>query len=289
MNIQTLLQMNTIFISIVIEALPFILIGVIISGIIQIFISDEMIAKFIPKNTFLSILLASFLGSIIPACECGIVPITRRLILKGIPLPAAIAFMMTGPIINPIVLFSTFLAFGNSWSMVFYRGGLALIVSMIVGFILKLTMKEAPLKNTLHHHPVHYRSIKERISAMLEHSINEFFSVSKYLVIGSLLAAIVQTYIKTSTLVAIGNGPVSSHLVMMGLSYVLSLCSQADAFVAASFRSSFSTGSLLAFLVFGPMLDIKNTFMLLSTFKSKFVLFLCTIITITVLVVTLLF
>ncbi|PKG23529.1 permease [Niallia nealsonii] len=288
MNTQTLLQMNTIFISIVIEALPFILIGVIISGIIQIFVSDEMIAKFIPKNTFLSILLASFLGSIIPACECGIVPITRRLILKGVPLPAAVAFMMTGPIINPVVLFSTFLAFGNSWSMVFYRGGLALIVSMIVGFILKLTIKDSPLKNN-HHHPVHYRSIKERISAMLEHSINEFFSVSKYLVIGSLLAAIVQTYVKTSTLVAIGNGPISSHVVMMGLAYVLSLCSQADAFVAASFRSSFSTSSLLAFLVFGPMLDIKNTFMLLSTFKSKFVLFLCTIITITVLVVTLVF
>jgi len=288
MTTQTLLQMNTIFISIVIEALPFILMGVIISGIIQIFVSDEMIAKFIPKNTFLSILLASFLGSIIPACECGIVPITRRLILKGVPLPAAIAFMMTGPIINPIVLFSTFLAFGNSWSMVFYRGGLALIVSMIVGFVLKLAIKEPPLKNN-HHKPVHYHSIKERISAMLEHSINEFFSVSKYLVIGSLLAAIVQTYVKTSTLVTIGNGPVSSHLVMMGLSYVLSLCSQADAFVAASFRSSFSTSSLLAFLVFGPMLDIKNTFMLLSTFKSKFVLLLCTIITITVLAVTLVF
>ncbi|GKU83290.1 permease [Niallia sp. NCCP-28] len=288
MNTQTLLQMNTIFISIVIEALPFILIGVIISGIIQIFVSDEMIAKFIPKNTFLSILLASFLGSIIPACECGIVPITRRLILKGVPLPAAIAFMMTGPIINPIVLFSTFLAFGNSWTMFFYRGGLALIVSMIVGFILKLTIKDSPLKNS-HHHPVHYRSIKDRISAMLEHSINEFFSVSKYLVIGSLLAAIVQTYVKTSTLVAIGNGPISSHIVMMGLAYVLSLCSQADAFVAASFRSSFSTSSLLAFLVFGPMLDIKNTFMLLSTFKSKFVLFVCTITTLTVLVVTLVF
>ncbi|WP_445491995.1 permease [Niallia sp. 03133] len=285
MNTQTLFQMNTIFISIIIEALPFILIGVIVSGIIQIFVSDEMIAKIMPKNTILSVIVASLLGSIIPACECGIVPIARRLLLKGVSLPAAIAFMMTGPIINPIVLFSTYIAFGNSWTMVLYRGGIALIVSIIVGILLKLFIKQSPLKSELSSH-THYHSFKERIAAMLKHSIDEFFSVGKYLVLGSLIAAAVQTFIKTSTLVSIGNGPFSSHLVMMGLAYVLSLCSQADAFVAASFRSSFSTGSLVAFLVFGPMLDIKNTFMLLSTFKSKFVLILIVIITITVLLVT---
>ncbi|MFT8320633.1 MAG: permease [Bacillus sp. (in: firmicutes)] len=285
MNTQTLYQMNTIFISIIIEALPFILIGVIVSGIIQIFVSEEMIAKFMPKNTILAVIVASFLGSIIPACECGIVPITRRLLLKGVSLPAAIAFMMTGPIINPIVLFSTYIAFGNSWTFVLYRGGFALLVSIIVGILLKIFIKESPLKNEISSHS-HYQTFKERITAMLRHSIDEFFSVGKYLVLGSLIAAAVQTFIKTSTLVSIGNGPVSSHLVMMGLAYVLSLCSQADAFVAASFRSSFSTGSLVAFLVFGPMLDIKNTFMLLSTFKSKFVLLLIGFITITVLIVT---
>ncbi|MGP7816442.1 permease [Niallia sp. 01092] len=285
MNTQTLLQMNTIFISIIIEALPFILIGVIVSGIIQIFVSEELIAKIMPKNTILAVIVASLLGSIIPACECGIVPITRRLILKGVSLPAAIAFMMTGPIINPIVLFSTYIAFGNSWTMVLYRGGFALLVSIIVGLLLKMMIKSSPLKNKESHH-THYHSFKDRLVAMLKHSIDEFFSVGKYLVIGSFIAAAVQTFIKTSTLVSIGNGPVSSHLVMMGLAYVLSLCSQADAFVASSFRSSFSTGSIVAFLVFGPMLDIKNTFMLLSTFKSKFVLLLTACITITVLLLT---
>ncbi len=288
MNMESLLQLNTIFISIVIEALPFILIGVIFSGIIQVFISEEMIAKLMPKNTISAILVASLLGAIIPACECGIIPITRRLILKGVSVPAAVAFMITGPIINPIVLFSTYIAFGNSWSMVLHRGLLAILASIIIGIFLQFIVKDSPSKST-DSHAAHYHSFSEKISAMLKHSIDEFFSVGKYLVAGSLIAALVQTTIKTSTLVSIGNGTVSSHVVMMGLAYVLSLCSQADAFIAASFRGSFSTSSILAFLLFGPMLDIKNTMMLLSTFKVKFVAVLCTAITVTVLVLTLVF
>ncbi|KAB7671303.1 permease [Bacillus sp. B1-b2] len=282
-----LLQMNTIFISIVIEALPFILIGVLISGIIQIFISEEFIARIMPKNMILAVIFSSLLGSIIPACECGIVPITRRLMLKGVPLPAAMAFMLTGPIINPIVLSSTYIAFGNSWKMVFYRAGLALVTSIIVGILLKFFVKESPLKNSTLEH-IHYHSFKEKIDGMLKHSIDEFFSVGKFLIIGSLIAAAVQTFISTATLVQIGSGPFSSHLVMMGLAYILSLCSQADAFVASSFRNSFSEGAILSFLIFGPMLDIKNTFMLLSTFKANFVWKLTAIITITVLIVTIL-
>lgn len=285
MNVETLLQLNTIFISIIIEALPFILIGVLISGIIQIFVSEEFIAKIMPKNPILAILFASLVGSIIPACECGIIPITRRLILKGVPLPASIAFMLTGPIINPVVIFSTYVAFGNSWRMVILRSLVALVCSILVGLALQKTVKQSPLKNHVVEH-THYHSFKGRIEAMFKHSIDEFFSVGKYLVIGSFIAAAVQTFVKTSTLVSIGHGQASSHLVMMGLAYILSLCSQADAFVAASFRNSFSEGSILAFLVFGPMLDIKNTLMLLSTFKAKFVILLTSLITIIVFLVT---
>ena len=279
MNVETLLQLNTIFISIIIEALPFILIGVLISGIIQIFVSEELIAKIIPKNPILAILSASLVGSIIPACECGIIPITRRLILKGVP--------VTGPIINPVVIFSTYVAFGNSWRMVILRSVLALICSILVGLILHKTVKQSPLKNNKIEH-IHFHSFKERIDAMFKHSIDEFFSVGKYLVIGSFIAAAVQTFVKTSTLVSIGTGQASSHLVMMGLGFILSLCSQADAFVAASFRNSFSEGSILAFLIFGPMLDIKNTLMLLSTFKAKFVMLLTGVITAIVFLVTIL-
>jgi uncharacterized membrane protein YraQ (UPF0718 family) len=283
---ELFLQMNTIFISILIEALPFILLGVLISGIIQIFVTEEMMARIIPKNKIFAVFSAAFIGAIFPACECGIVPITRRLMAKGVPLYAAIPFMLTGPVINPIVLFSTYIAFGNNWDMVLYRGGIALLVALIVGGLLSIQFKDSQLKNDVADH-VHRKSLKGKFIGMLKHSIDELFSVGKFLILGAFVAALIQTTVKTSTLLDIGQGPLSSNLVMMGLAYVLSLCSEADAFVAASFRSTFSTGSLVAFLVFGPMLDIKNTLMLLGTFKAKFVLYLMGYITILVAIITL--
>lgn len=284
---SSLLQMNTIFISILIEALPFILLGVIISGIIQIFVTDEMMAKAIPKNKFGAIVLASLIGALFPACECGIVPITRRLMAKGVPLYAAIPFMLTGPIINPVVLFATFVAFGNDWKIMIERGVVAFLVSLIVGLILAFQFKTPQVKNEIHVHTAS-KKMSEKIGDALKHTIDEFFSVGKFVIIGGLIAAAMQTYVKTSTLMALGHGAVSSNVVMMGLSYILSLCSSADAFIASSFRSTFNDSAIIAFLVFGPMFDIKNTLMMLSQFKTKFVFSLFAYVFILVLVLSLL-
>ncbi|MEW4265179.1 permease [Priestia megaterium] len=284
---SSLLQMNTIFISILIEALPFILLGVIISGIIQIFVTDEMMAKAIPKNKFGAIVLASVIGALFPACECGIVPITRRLMAKGVPLYAAIPFMLTGPIINPVVLFATFVAFGNDWKIMIERGVVAFLVSLIVGLILAFQFKTPQVKNEILVHTAS-KKMSEKIGDALKHTIDEFFSVGKFVIIGGLIAAAMQTYVKTSTLMALGHGAVSSNVVMMGLSYILSLCSSADAFIASSFRSTFNDSAIIAFLVFGPMFDIKNTLMMLSQFKTKFVFSLFAYVFILVLVLSLL-
>ncbi|WP_406621310.1 permease [Bacillus atrophaeus] len=282
---SSFLQLNSIFISILIEAIPFILIGVILSGLIQMFVSEEMIAKIIPKNRFLAVLFGALTGILFPACECGIVPITRRLLLKGVPLHAGIAFMLTAPIINPIVLFSTYIAFGNKWSVVFYRGGLALVVSIAVGLILSYQFKDNQLlepSEPVHQHH-HTQSLLQKLGGTMRHAIDEFFSVGKYLIIGAFIAAAMQTYVKTSTLLSIGQNDVSSSLVMMGLSFVLSLCSEVDAFIASSFSSTFSLGSLIAFLVFGAMVDIKNLLMMLAAFKKRFVFLLITYIIVIVL------
>ncbi|MDO7348286.1 permease [Bacillus stercoris] len=281
---SSFLQLNSIFISILIEAIPFILIGVILSGIIQMFVSEEMIARIMPKNRFLAVLFGALAGVLFPACECGIIPITRRLLLKGVPLHAGVAFMLTAPIINPIVLFSTFIAFGNRWSVVFYRGGLALTVSLIIGVILSYQFKDNQLlkpDEPGHHH--HHGTLLQKLGGTLRHAIDEFFSVGKYLIIGAFIAAAMQTYVKTSTLLAIGQNDVSSSLVMMGLAFVLSLCSEVDAFIASSFSSTFSLGSLIAFLVFGAMVDIKNLLMMLAAFKKRFVFLLITYIVVIVL------
>jgi uncharacterized membrane protein YraQ (UPF0718 family) len=282
---SSFLQLNSIFISILIEAIPFILIGVILSGIIQMFVSEEMIARIMPKNRFLAVLFGALAGILFPACECGIIPITRRLLLKGVPLHAGVAFMLTAPIINPIVLFSTYIAFGNRWGVVFYRGGLALAVSVIIGIILSYQFKDNQLlkPDEAGHHHHHHHTLFQKLGGTLRHAIDEFFSVGKYLVIGAFIAAAMQTYVKTSTLLAIGQNDVSSSLVMMGLAFVLSLCSEVDAFIASSFSSTFSLGSLIAFLVFGAMVDIKNLLMMLAAFKKRFVFLLITYIVVIVL------
>ncbi|KUP32299.1 hypothetical protein BJH90_13735 [Bacillus halotolerans] len=282
---SSFLQLNSIFISILIEAIPFILIGVILSGIIQMFVSEEMIARIMPKNRFLAVLFGALAGILFPACECGIIPITRRLLLKGVPLHAGVAFMLTAPIINPIVLFSTYIAFGNRWSVVFYRGGLALAVSVIIGIILSYQFKDNQLlkPDEPGHRHHHHHTLLQKLGGTLRHAIDEFFSVGKYLIIGAFIAAAMQTYVKTSTLLAIGQNDVSSSLVMMGLAFVLSLCSEVDAFIASSFSSTFSLGSLIAFLVFGAMVDIKNLLMMLAAFKKRFVFLLITYIVVIVL------
>jgi len=302
--VQSLLQLNSIFISLVIEAVPFIVVGVFISAIIQIFITEEMIAKFIPKNRFFSILLGTCMGSLFPACECGIVPITEGLVRKKVPLHAAIAFMLTGPIINPIVIFATYVAFGNSWEMVIRRCSLAIVVAFIVGLVISYLFNDDQLREFInkkaqkaqsqvnkkkhhHHHDhehLHSMTTMEKVKEMINHALDEFFSVGKFLVIGAFIAASMQVFVKTSTLSFLGHTVATSILVMMLLAFLLSLCSEADAFIASSFRGTFATGSLTAFLVFGAMVDIKNLIMMLSTFKKRFVFTLIASITVVVFV-----
>lgn len=286
---HSFLQMNTIFISIVVEALPFILIGVFISGIIQIFITEEMLTSIFPKNRYKAVLVAILLGFIFPGCECGIVPIVSRLIKKGVPHYVAVAFMLTGPIINPIVLFATYIAFGNNLEMVIYRAGAAMVVAYIIGIVLSYLNFNNPLKTEFE--TISAPStvpVKKKLWNVCVHAIEEFFSMGKFLILGAFIAAFVQTFISTSTLMKIGNGQVASILVMMVLAFILSLCSEADAFVASSFQSTFSVNSIVAFMVFGPMVDIKNTLMLFQHFKSRYVFIIIGLVSVLTFIVTIL-
>ncbi|MCO7175328.1 permease [Sporolactobacillus kofuensis] len=283
--------------SIMIEAIPFIVIGVFLSAIIQMFVTDRLVARIVPKNRVGSVVFGTCMGALFPACECGIVPITERLVKKQVPLPAAIAFMLAGPIINPVVLFATYIAFGSSWQMVFYRAGLAIAVAIVVGLLVSYLFPENQLRDYLekridhdHHHGhhesehVHPITFMDKFRGTMDHAIDEFFSVCKYLVFGAFIAAAMQTFIKQSTLLSFGGTQVTAILVMMILAFIMSLCSEADAFVASSFRATFPPGPLTAFLVFGAMVDIKNLIMMLSTFKKKFVAGLITLIFLSVFV-----
>ncbi|GLB60885.1 hypothetical protein NCCP133_30170 [Cytobacillus sp. NCCP-133] len=272
----SILNLNVIFISILIEALPFVLIGVFIAGFIQIFITEEHIRRWIPKNKAAAVVMGCTVGALFPACECGIVPIIRRLISKGVPVYAAIGFMLTGPLINPIVIVSTYMAFGNDLKMAGLRMGLGFLIAIIIAFIVSIIFRSNHLKDSvqvIHHHSyVKKRSLIEQIWSMLTHSIDEFFDMAKYLIIGAFLASIVQVFMPAKAFLQIADDPVISLVIMMGFAYILSLCSEADAFIGASFSSIFPRPSILGFLIFGPMIDFKNSIMMLSVFRLKFVL-----------------
>jgi len=271
---------KTMLISIILEALPFLLVGIIVSSILQVFVPEAWIRRIVPKNPLVGVLVASLLGIIFPICECGLIPIVRRLVAKGMPLYAAITFILAGPIVNPVVYSATFVAFRNNPEMVYARMGLAIAVSMVVGLLVLLFIKRDPLKPTSSgHSSAHVEGSaashkSSKINDAMKHAGGEFFDMGKYLILGSLITALIQSLIPRTELLQLGQGELSSNLFMMGFAYMLSLCSTSDAFVAYSFSSTFSVSSLLAFLVFGPMIDLKGTLMLLSGFKARFVLFI---------------
>ena len=236
------------------------------------------------------------------------IPVMRRLMRKGMPLYIAVVFIVAGPILNPIVFASTFMAFRSRPEITYSRMGLAVICALIIGLIIYRFVRRDPLRqgeyelnhdrghdhghghghiHTHHHSDVEHHHHGGRWNTVLKHSSDEFFEMGKYLIFGACLAAIVQTMLSRDWLVSVGTGDLSSHFFMMGFAYMISLCSTSDAFVASSFVSTFSAGSLLSFLVFGPMLDFKGTLMLLAIFKARFVLILSILIFITVLVTSL--
>ncbi|WP_433946884.1 permease [Paenibacillus sp. SN-8-1] len=285
LNSDAAATFKNIFNGIFLEAIPFVLAGALLSSILHVVIPEQMINRWIPRNPLAAILFACSIGLVFPICECGMIPLVRRLIQKGMPVYMAMVFILAGPILNPIVFGSTYTAFRTHPEIAYARMGLALLVSISIGFILYITLKESPLKlsnstkhngsSSQHHHEHdHHHHPKNRLSAVLVHTADELFGMGKYLILGCLLTAGIQTFIAKESLTAIGGHPFGAYAFMMGFSFVLSLCSTSDAFVASTFLHSFSPGSLLAFLVLGPMLDFKNFMMLLSAFKVRFVLFL---------------
>lgn len=275
-------QIKVLFIGIFLEALPFVLLGVLLSSLLQIFLKDEWIRRFSPKNPVLGVLFGSVLGFILPICECGLIPVVRRLMLKGMPVYIAVTFILSGPILNPVVLSATMVAFRSHPELTWSRMGLALAVAATIGliiYIIYMRSPKSPLKLSLEKFQMQSDSTglhehSKSWSSFFVHAGNELIDMGKYLVLGAFITACIQSFIPREELLALGSGAVSSYLFMMGFAFVLSLCSTSDAFVASAFTHTFSIGPLVSFLVLGPMLDFKGLLMLLATFKAKFVIWL---------------
>jgi uncharacterized protein len=320
----------TLFLSLLVEALPFLLLGVLFSGLLLFFVDERKLVAALPKRPFLGALVGSCVGFLFPVCECGNVPVARRLLMQGAPSSVAIGFLLAAPTINPIVIWATWTAFRDQPEIVVLRIAFSLAIATIVGWVFSSQADLRPLlqpalarampigkqgmvrsqSSSPKSKPAYASPLLEsgtfwldqsgiiqrldttefqpaivganttgkpmsyRLNLLLENTIQELRELGGVLVLGSAIAALIQVFVPRDIILSLGQGPVTSILAMMLLAAVVSICSTVDSFFALSFASTFTSGSLLAFLVFGPMIDLKAVGLMLSIFKTRAIVYL---------------
>ncbi|MBW4475041.1 MAG: permease [Stenomitos rutilans HA7619-LM2] len=318
----------TLFLSLLVEAVPFLLLGVLFSGLLLFFVDERKLVRWLPKNPFLGALTGSCVGFLFPVCECGNVPVARRLLMQGAPSPVAIGFLLAAPTINPIVFWATWTAFRDQPEIVFMRVGFSLAIATIIGWVFSAQADLRPLLQPAVARAIPVNALRgegrgergkakisrspllqsgtyflgqsskplqidaaelqarmlgantadkptsSKLLLLLENTVQELRELGGVLILGSAIAAIVQVFVPRDIILNLGQSPVTSILAMMLLAAIVSICSTVDSFFALSFASTFTTGSLLSFLVFGPMIDLKGIGLMLSIFKARAVFYL---------------
>jgi uncharacterized membrane protein YraQ (UPF0718 family) len=312
------------FLSILFEGAPFILLGTLISGFIDIYLPAGTMDKLLPRRKIPAILVAGLLGAILPVCECAVVPVIRRLVKKGLPVSCALTYMLAAPIVNPITALSTWkafkgpeipfggdLSFSASLVMTVSRLGLGFLVAVAVGIVVSRIPMVKLLRQRLveslekekaaeakedhhhdhahqhghgccghdhgheHHHHDHDHGGENRLVAAFRSAMRDFVDVGVYFSIGVAITALFNTGIAPGAqwLGTLASNDVAAPAALMVLAFVLSLCSTSDAFIAATL-DKFTYGAKLAFMVFGPMLDVKLIFLYQTVLKRCFILWL---------------
>ena len=255
----------TIFVSIIVQALPFLVLGVVLSGIIAAFIPASFWQRALPSRPALAVPVAGAAGAVLPGCECASVPVAGGLIARGVVPAAALTFLLSAPAINPIVIVSTFVAFPNNPEMALARFLASLATAIIVGWLWLKLGKSEWIRIPRRDHLVGVSKWQTfRLTAA-----HDFLHAGGFLVIGGLTAAVLNVVVPREWLQAVADNPLISVLAMALLAVVLSICSEADAFVAASL-TEFSLTSRLVFLVVGPMVDLKLIALQTGTFGRSF-------------------
>ena len=270
------------FLSVLLEGVPFILLGTLLSGLIDQFLPARLMTRLLPRNAFAAVCLGGVLGIVFPMCECGIVPVIRRLIAKGLPVSSAVAYMLAAPIVNPITAFSTYAAFRGQGAAEFtaLRLGLGFFVAVLVGLavlnlpigaVLKKTILESlTLSGPAGDGPPSPRPFLRRLISAMEAGVKDFLDVMVYFILGVVVASLFGTAVNQELFLPLSLDDRLAIPAMMSLAGILSLCSSSDAFIAATFVA-FPAVAKLAFLVFGPMMDFKLAFIYSAVFTRRFV------------------
>lgn len=254
----------TITLAIVLQALPFLLLGVIVSGVIAAFVPAHWLALMAPRSPYAAVCMASVGGIVLPGCECASVPVSQALIRRGLPQPAALVFMLAAPAVNPIVLVATAIAFPAQPMMVWARLAAALLASTAIGWLWVAFAKDSWMKPQ--GGPLDEPS---RTAVFRETVVHDLLQAGGFLVLGALAAAAVKVLVPRGVLVTLADNPALAVGVMAVLALVLALCSEADAFIAASFTAVSPTAQLV-FMTIGPMADIKLAMMQTGAFGGRF-------------------
>jgi len=270
------------FLAMMVEALPFMLIGSLAGGIIEVFVPVPLVEKLFGRHRIWPIFATAGMGMIFPVCECAIIPVIRRLLGKGVPFGAAVAFLLGGPIVNPLVAASTAVAYNLDWHMVIVRLGCGYLIAVVVGILLSCKFSHANAVIPHMHGQIspccghdhcsadtQNTSLKAKLFHAAGHAADDFFSVGYYLVIGTFIAAFIRSLVPLEVFTHFLASPWQGILIMMVMAVLLNLCSEADAFIAASFRGILPDSAQLAFMVLGPMFDIKLLLMYFGVFTRK--------------------
>jgi uncharacterized membrane protein YraQ (UPF0718 family) len=321
MNLTQLNNAFTLFLSLLVESVPFLLLGVLFSGFLLFFVNERKLVRLMPKNPFLGALVGSCIGFLFPVCECGNVPVARRLLMQGVPSPVAIGFLLAAPTINPIVFWATWTAFRDQPEIVFMRVGFSLLIATTIGWVFSVQKDIRPLLQPAVANSIFLKKEEKareqnpassgllqsgtyflgqsgkrvdvaelqatmvaantadkplayKLNLLLENTVQEMRELGGVLILGSAIAACLQAFVPREWILGLGQGPISSILAMMLLATIVSICSTVDSFFALSFASTFTTGSLLAFLVFGPMIDLKGLGLMVAIFKPRAVFYI---------------
>lgn len=273
---------STLASSIMVEAVPFIILGALVAGFVQTFVSEKALFKILPKSPFFRRIVLSLSGSIFPVCECGNVPVARSLLAKGVKPAEAVTFLLAAPILNPVTFITTMEAFRFDQSMVVIRMVGAFIIANFIGWVLHHHPNQKSLvvddfKTPVEVEHKHKHSLGYKKNKLTSMFVTEFWTMFKMLSVGAFVAAATQSFIPREVLLHVGSQPVLSVLAMLLLAFIISLCANVDAFFALAYSSTFTFGSLAAFLIFGPMIDIKILLLMKTTFTTRLLIIITTL------------
>jgi uncharacterized membrane protein YraQ (UPF0718 family) len=262
----------TLSISVLVESLPFVFLGVLLSILVQVWLPATLFDRILPQRPVFRRAVMSLMGVLLPVCECGNVPLARGLILRGLTVSESITFLLAAPILNPVTIITTYQAFGWDDGILASRIIGGFVIANLVGWLFSkhprqhelLTTRFEATCQTNHDNPERGNRIRRSVNGFAE----ETSAMLPALVIGCAIAGVIQVGVSRDILITLGSNPVWSVLALMALAFIIAICSSVDAFFILSFGSTFMPGGIVAFLIFGAMVDVKMLALLRTTFTT---------------------